>query len=497
MGDRERLSSYYLSPMKRMRLVLHNRAERLRVAANGLLSELDKKIKRMNYRERKKWKDIKKNYLKKFNRKERLLKKRCEPGQEGQSEEEVYLYYQQTALCSKLERGLNTLYEEYRGAKKDELLVMNCAPAIDQMDASSGWIRLTGDVMALGSTEAGKDTLEDFMTALYEKRREGGQILVDDDIESDIEGSYVESDVEGGGIGDGGSGGGDSGSSGGDSDSDGGGSGGSGGGDSGSDSGSGGGDSGSDSGSGGGDSDSDGSSGGSDGGSSGGDSDSDGSDGSGGSGESGGSDGGSSGGDSDSDGSGGDDSSDDGDDSDSGDDRGDDRSGCGDGGNEEIDSFDRMMGYVQESTHALQREIDEESEESLATKWTPPTLVHQVNKKRGRKKTIKWIRSMAAREREMCPPLPMTNQQYRLLNYMYLSTVQRIVLWRTYKKRVSMKREIVEKELQLSNNVSQVTKGTVKGVSDSYKKKTSDELQGKGMTYKEQLSGIQELSESA
>ena len=384
MGDRERLSSYYLSPMKRMRLVLHNRAERLRVAANGLLSELDKKIKRMNYRERKKWKDIKKNYLKKFNRKERLLKKRCEPGQEGQSEEEVYLYYQQTALCSKLERGLNTLYEEYRGAKKDELLVMNCAPAIDQMDASSGWIRLTGDVMALGSTDAGKDTLEDFMTALYEKRREGGQILVDDDIESDIEGSYVESDVEGGGIGDGGSG---------DSDSD--------------------------------------------------------------------------------------------------------RSGCGDGGNEEIDSFDRMMGYVQESTHALQREIDEESEESLATKWTPPTLVHQVNKKRGRKKTIKWIRSMAAREREMCPPLPMTNQQYRLLNYMYLSTVQRIVLWRTYKKRVSMKREIVEKELQLSNNVSQVTKGTVKGVSDSYKKKTSDELQGKGMTYKEQLSGIQELSESA
>jgi len=416
MGDRERLSSYYLSPMKRMRLVLHNRAERLRVAANGLLSDLDKKIKRMNYRERKKWKDIKKNYLKKYNRKERILKKRCEPGQEGQSEEEVYLYYQQTALCSKLERGLNTLYEEYRGAKKDELLVMNCAPAIDQMDASSGWIRLTGDVMALGSTEAGKDTLEDFMTALYEKRREGGQILVDDDIESDIEGSYVESDVEGGGIGDGGSGGGDSGSSGGDSDSD---------------------------------------------------------------------------------GSSGDDSSDDGDDSDSGDDSGDDRSGCGDGGNEEIDSFDRMMGYVQESTHALQREIDEESEESLATKWTPPTLVHQVNKKRGRKKTIKWIRSMAAREREMCPPLPMTNQQYRLLNYMYLSTVQRIVLWRTYKKRVSMKREIVEKELQLSNNVSQVTKGTVKGVSDSYKKKTSDELQGKGMTYKEQLSGIQELSESA
>ena len=436
MGDRERLSSYYLSPMKRMRLVLHNRAERLRVAANGLLSELDKKIKRMNYRERKKWIDIK-NYLKKYNRKERILKKRCEPGQEGQSEEEVYLYYQQTALCSKLERGLNTLYEEYRGAKKDELLVMNCAPAIDQMDASSGWIRLTGDVMALGSTEAGKDTLEDFMTALYEKRREGGQILVDDDIESDIEGSYVESDVEGGGIGDGGSGGGDSGSSGGDSDSD------------------------------------------------------------GSSGGSGGSDGGSSGGDSDSDGSGGDDSSDDGDDSDSGDDSGDDRSGCGDGGNEEIDSFDRMMGYVQESTHALQREIDEESEESLATKWTPPTLVHQVNKKRGRKKTIKWIRSMAAREREMCPPLPMTNQQYRLLNYMYLSTVQRIVLWRTYKKRVSMKREIVEKELQLSNNVSQVTKGTVKGVSDSYKKKTSDELQGKGMTYKEQLSGIQELSESA
>ena len=431
MGDRERLSSYYLSPMKRMRLVLHNRAERLRVAASGLLSELDKKIKRMNYRERKKWKDIKKNYLKKFNRKERLLKKRCEPGQEGQSEEEVYLYYQQTALCSKLERGLNTLYEEYRGAKKDELLVMNCAPAIDQMDASSGWIRLTGDVMALGSTDAGKDTLEDFMTALYEKRREGGQILVDDDIESDIEGSYVESNVEGGDGSDGGSDGGDDGS---------------------------------------------------DGGSSGG---------------SGGSDGGSSGGDSDSDGSGGDESSDDGDDSDSGDDRGDDRSGCGDGGNEEIDSFDRMMGYVQESTHALQREIDEESEESLATKWTPPTLVHQVNKKRGRKKTIKWIRSMAAREREMCPPLPMTNQQYRLLNYMYLSTVQRIVLWRTYKKRVSMKREIVEKELQLSNNVSQVTKGTVKGVSDSYKKKTSDELQGKGMTYKEQLSGIQELSESA
>ena len=193
---------------------------------------------------------------------------------------------------------------------------------------------------------------------------------------------------------------------------------------------------------------------------------------------------------------GGDDSDSD-DDDESSDDRGDDRSGCGDGGNEEIDSFDRMMGYVQESTHALQREIDEESEESLATKWTPPTLVHQVNKKRGRKKTIKWIRSMAAREREMCPPLPMTNQQYRLLNYMYLSTVQRIVLWRTYKKRVSMKREIVEKELQLSNDVSQVTKGTVKGVSDSYKKKTSDELQGKGMTYKEQLSGIQELSESA
>ena len=407
MGDRERLSSYYLSPMKRMRLVLHNRAERLRVAANGLLSDLDKKIKRMNYRERKKWIDIKKNYLKKYNRKERILKKRCEPGQEGQSEEEVYLYYQQTALCSKLERGLNTLYAEYRGAKKDELLVMNCAPAIDQMDASSGWIRLTGDVMALGSTDAGKDTLEDFMTALYEKRREGGQILVDDDIESDIEGNYVESDVEGGGIGDGGSGGGDSGSSGG-------------------------------------------------------------------SGGSGGSDGGSSGDDSDSDGSGG-----------------------GDGGNGEIDSFDRMMGYVQESTQALQREVDEESEESLATKWTPPTLVHQENKKRGRKKTIKWIRSMAAREREMCPPLPMTNQQYRLLNYMYLSTVQRIVLWRTYKKRVSMKREIVEKELQLSNNVSQVTKGTVKGVSDSYKKKTSDELQGKGMTYKEQLSGIQELSESA
>ena len=432
MGDRERLSSYYLSPMKRMRLALHNRTERLRVAANGLLSELDKKIKRMNYRERKKWIDIKKNYLKKYNRKERILKKRCEPGQEGQSEEEVYLYYQQTALCSKLERGLNTLYAEYRGAKKDELLVMNCAPAIDQMDASSGWIRLTGDVMALGSTDAGKDTLEDFMTALYEKRREGGQILVDDDIESDIEGNYVESDVEGGG-------GGDSGSSGGDSDSD-------------------------------------------------------GSDGSGGS---GGSDGGSSGGDSDSDGSGGDDSSDDGDGGDSGDDSGDDRSGGGDGGNGEIDSFDRMMGYVQESTHALQREIDEESEESLATKWTPPTLVHQVNKKRGRKKTIKWIRSMAAREREMCPPLPMTNQQYRLLNYLYVSTVQRIVLWRTYKKRVSMKREIVEKELQLSNNVSQVTKGTVKGVSDSYKKKTSDELQGKGMTYKEQLSGIQELSESA
>ena len=212
MGDRERLSSYYLSPMKRMRLVLHNRAERLRVAANGLLSDLDKKIKRMNYRERKKWIDIKKNYLKKYNRKERILKKRCEPGQEGQSEEEVYLYYQQTALCSKLERGLNTLYAEYRGAKKDELLVMNCAPAIDQMDASSGWIRLTGDVMALGSTDAGKDTLEDFMTALYEKRREGGQILVDDDIESDIEGNYVESDVEGSGIGDGGSGGGDSGS---------------------------------------------------------------------------------------------------------------------------------------------------------------------------------------------------------------------------------------------------------------------------------------------
>lgn len=430
MGDRERLSSYYLSPMKRMRLVLHNRAERLRVAANGLLSELDKKIKRMNYRERKKWIDIKKNYLKKYNRKERILKKRCEPGQEGQSEEEVYLYYQQTALCSKLERGLNTLYAEYRGAKKDELLVMNCAPAIDQMDASSGWIRLTGDVMALGSTDAGKDTLEDFMTALYEKRREGGQILVDDDIESDIEGNYVESDVEGGGIGDGGSGGGDSGSSGG-------------------------------------------------------------------SGGSGGSDGGSSGGDSDSDGSGGDDSSDDGDGGDSGDDSGDDRSGGGDGGNGEIDSFDRMMGYVQESTQALQREVDEESEESLATKWTPPTLVHQENKKRGRKKTIKWIRSMAAREREMCPPLPMTNQQYRLLNYLYVSTVQRIVLWRTYKKRVSMKREIVEKELQLSNNVSQVTKGTVKGVSDSYKKKTSDELQGKGMTYKEQLSGIQELSESA
>ena len=438
MGDRERLSSYYLSPMKRMRLVLHNRTERLRVAANGLLSELDKKIKRMNYRERKKWIDIKKNYLKKYNRKQRLLKKRCEPGQEGQSEEEVFLYYQQTALCSKLERGLNTLYAEYRGTKKDELLVMNCAPAIDQMDASSGWIRLTGDVMALGSTDAGKDTLEDFMTALYEKRREGGQILVDDDIESDIEGNYVESDVEGGGIGDGGSGGGDSGSSGGS-----------------------------------------GGSGGSDGGSS------------------SGSDGGSSGGDSDSDGSGGDDSSDDGDGGDSGDDSGDDRSGGGDGGNGEIDSFDRMMGYVQESTQALQREVDEESEESLATKWTPPTLVHQENKKRGRKKTIKWIRSMAAREREMCPPLPMTNQQYRLLNYLYVSTVQRIVLWRTYKKRVSMKREIVEKELQLSNNVSQVTKGTVKGVSDSYKKKTSDELQGKGMTYKEQLSGIQELSESA
>ena len=425
MGDRERLSSYYLSPMKRMRLVLHNRAERLRVAANGLLSDLDKKIKRMNYRERKKWIDIKKNYLKKYNRKERILKKRCEPGQEGQSEEEVYLYYQQTAMCSKLERGLNTMYAEYRGAKKDELLVMNCAPAIDQMDASSGWIRLTGDVMALGSTEAGKDTLEDFMTALYEKRREGGQILVDDDIESDIEGSYAESDVEGGGIGDGGS-------DGGDSDSD---------------------------GSGGGDSDSD----------------------------------GSGGGDSDSDGSGGGDSGDD--DDESSDDGGD--GGGGDGGNGEIDSFDRMMGYVQESTQALQREVDEESEESLATKWTPPTLVHQVNKKRGRKKTIKWIRSMAAREREMCPPLPMTNQQYRLLNYMYLSTVQRIVLWRTYKKRVSMKREIVEKELQLSNNVSQVTKGTVKGVSDSYKKKTSDELQGKGMTYKEQLRGIQELSESA
>ena len=405
MGDRERLSSYYLSPMKRMRLVLHNRAERLRVAANGLLSDLDKKIKRMNYRERKKWIDIKKNYLKKYNRKERILKKRCEPGQEGQSEEEVYLYYQQTAMCSKLERGLNTMYAEYRGAKKDELLVMNCAPAIDQMDASSGWIRLTGDVMALGSTEAGKDTLEDFMTALYEKRREGGQILVDDDIESDIEGSYAESDVEGGGIGDGGSDGGDS----------------------------------------------------------------------------------------DSDGSGGGDSGDD--DDESSDDGGD--GGGGDGGNGEIDSFDRMMGYVQESTQALQREVDEESEESLATKWTPPTLVHQVNKKRGRKKTIKWIRSMAAREREMCPPLPMTNQQYRLLNYMYLSTVQRIVLWRTYKKRVSMKREIVEKELQLSNNVSQVTKGTVKGVSDSYKKKTSDELQGKGMTYKEQLRGIQELSESA
>ena len=225
MGDRERLSSYYLSPMKRMRLVLHNRAERLRVAASGLLSELDKKIKRMNYRERKKWKDIKKNYLKKFNRKERLLKKRCEPGQEGQSEEEVYLYYQQTALCSKLERGLNTLYEEYRGDKKDELLVMNCAPAIDQMDASSGGIRLTGDVMALGSTDAGKDTLEDFMTALYEKRREGGQILVDDDIESDIEGSYVESNVEGGDGSDGGSDGGDDGSDGGSS----GGSGGSGG----------------------------------------------------------------------------------------------------------------------------------------------------------------------------------------------------------------------------------------------------------------------------
>ena len=405
MGDRERLSSYYLSPMKRMRLVLHNRAERLRVAANGLLSDLDKKIKRMNYRERKKWIDIKKNYLKKYNRKERILKKRCEPGQEGQSEEEVYLYYQQTAMCSKLERGLNTMYAEYRGAKKDELLVMNCAPAIDQMDASSGWIRLTGDVMALGSTEAGKDTLEDFMTALYEKRREGGQILVDDDIESDIEGSYAESDVEGGGIGDGGSDGGDS----------------------------------------------------------------------------------------DSDGSGGGDSGDD--DDESSDDGGD--GGGGDGGNGEIDSFDRMMGYVQESTQALQREVDEESEESLATKWTPPTLVHQVNKKRGRKKTIKWIRSMAAREREMCPPLPMTNQQYRLLNYLYLSTVQRIVLWRTYKKRVSMKREIVEKELQLSNNVSQVTKGTVKGVSDSYKKKTSDELQGKGMTYKEQLRGIQELSESA
>lgn len=429
MGDRERLSSYYLSPMKRMRLVLHNRTERLRVAANGLLSELDKKIKRMNYRERKKWIDIKKNYLKKYNRKQRILKKRCEPGQEGQSEEEVYLYYQQTALCSKLERGLNTLYAEYRGAKKDELLVMNCAPAIDQMDASSGWIRLTGDVMALGSTDAGKDTLEDFMTALYEKRREGGQILVDDDIESDIEGNYVESDVEGGGIGDGGSGGGDSGSSGG-------------------------------------------------------------------SGGSGGSDGGSSGGDSDSDGSGGDDSSDDGDGGDSGSDSDSDGSGGGDGGNGEIDSFDRMMGYVQESTQALQREVDEESEESLATKWTPPTLVHQENKKRGRKKTIKWIRSMAAREREMCPPLPMTNQQYRLLNYLYVSTVQRIVLWRTYKKRVSMKREIVEKELQLSNNVSQVTKGTVKGVSDSYKKKTSDELQGKGMTYKEQLRGIQELSES-
>ena len=425
MGDRERLSSYYLSPMKRMRLVLHNRTERLRVAANGLLSELDKKIKRMNYRERKKWIDIKKNYLKKYNRKQRLLKKRCEPGQEGQSEEEVFLYYQQTALCSKLERGLNTLYAEYRGAKKDELLVMNCAPAIDQMDASSGWIRLTGDVMALGSTDAGKDTLEDFMTALYEKRREGGQILVDDDIESDIEGSYVESNVEGGDSGDDGS---DGGSDGSDSDSD------------------------------------------------GGDSDSD----------------GSGGGDSDSDGSGGGDS--DGSD-DSGDDSGD--GGGGDGGNEEIDSFDRMMGYVQESTQALQREVDEESEESLATKWTPPTLVHQENKKRGRKKTIKWIRSMAAREREMCPPLPMTNQQYRLLNYLYVSTVQRIVLWRTYKKRVSMKREIVEKELQLSNNVSQVTKGTVKGVSDSYKKKTSDELQGKGMTYKEQLSGIQELSESA
>ena len=425
MGDRERLSSYYLSPMKRMRLVLHNRTERLRVAANGLLSELDKKIKRMNYRERKKWIDIKKNYLKKYNRKQRLLKKRCEPGQEGQSEEEVFLYYQQTALCSKLERGLNTLYAEYRGAKKDELLVMNCAPAIDQMDASSGWIRLTGDVMALGSTDAGKDTLEDFMTALYEKRREGGQILVDDDIESDIEGSYVESNVEGGDSGDDGS---DGGSDGSDSDSD------------------------------------------------GGDSDCD----------------GSGGGDSDSDGSGGGDS--DGSD-DSGDDSGD--GGGGDGGNEEIDSFDRMMGYVQESTQALQREVDEESEESLATKWTPPTLVHQENKKRGRKKTIKWIRSMAAREREMCPPLPMTNQQYRLLNYLYVSTVQRIVLWRTYKKRVSMKREIVEKELQLSNNVSQVTKGTVKGVSDSYKKKTSDELQGKGMTYKEQLSGIQELSESA
>ena len=425
MGDRERLSSYYLSPMKRMRLVLHNRAERLRVAANGLLSDLDKKIKRMNYRERKKWIDIKKNYLKKYNRKERILKKRCEPGQEGQSEEEVYLYYQQTALCSKLERGLNTLYAEYRGAKKDELLVMNCAPAIDQMDASSGWIRLTGDVMALGSTESGKDTLEDFMTALYEKRREGGQILVDDDIESDIEGNYVESDVEGGGIGDGG----DGGSDGSDSDSD------------------------------------------------GGDSDSD----------------GSGGGDSSSGGSGGDDSGDD--DDESSEDGGD--GGGGDGGNGEIDSFDRMMGYVQESTQALQREVDKESEESLATKWTPPTLVHQENKKRGRKKTIKWIRSMAAREREMCPPLPMTNQQYRLLNYLYLSTVQRIVLWRTYKKRVSMKREIVEKELQLSNNVSQVTKGTVKGVSDSYKKKTSDELQGKGMTYKEQLRGIQELSESA
>lgn len=198
MGDVDRLSGCYLDPVKRSRLVYRNRAERLKIAATTLFEELDKKIKKGNQKEKRKLTAVKKNCLKKYNRKKAWLKERYDL-EEEESQPEVLPYYMQTGLCEELERELKELYENYRGPTKDQLLVMSGAPTIDQMEASSGWVRVTGDVMGLGSTEAGKDRLESIMTALYDKRRESGLIVVNedgDDEEDDVEGDYMESDLE-------------------------------------------------------------------------------------------------------------------------------------------------------------------------------------------------------------------------------------------------------------------------------------------------------------